>query len=182
LGRAAPQVIAVWLRQVVEAEGPVHLQDAIRRVLRAAGAHRSGPRILERIEAACEVAVDLGWFARDGDHLLPAGFDPAAVRPRDRSALDGRDRDFGRVHPTEIDAAILEVVRVGHGAEPDEIPAAASRLLGFGRTPAGAPSSVAERLEGLVAAGRLTRNGGGGRQVEFPRPAGDADAPHVPMG
>jgi hypothetical protein len=182
LGRAAPQVIAVWLRQVVEAEGPVHLQDAIRRVLQAAGASRGGPRIRERLEAACALAVDLGWFDRDGDHLVPTGFDPATVRPRDRAGLEGRDRDFGRVHPAEIDAAILEVVRVGHGAEPDEIPVAAARLLGFGRTTAAAQRAVAERVEGLVTAGRLTRHGGGVLlEVARTDPEAGADAAHVPM-
>jgi hypothetical protein len=181
LGRAAPQVIAVWLRQVVEAEGPVHLHDAWRRVLEAAGASRSGPRIRERLEAAGAVAIELGWFARDGDHLVPTGFDPAAVRPRDRSALDGRDREFGRLHPAELDAAILEAVRVGHGVAPDEVPVAASRLLGFARTTAAAQRSLAERVEGLVAAGRLLRHGSG-VLLDVARPDGEVDAPHVPMG
>ncbi|TVR88563.1 MAG: DUF3320 domain-containing protein [Trueperaceae bacterium] len=157
LARAPTAEVVGWLERVVEVEGPVHVEDAFRRVMEASPAARIGSRIRERLEHGLSAGVRGGRFARIGDALVAPGFDELACEPRDRSELDPRERDFARVPLIELDAAIAAVARASHGIAVDDVASAVVRLLGFGRATEGVQAAVAARIERLLEQGALVR-------------------------
>ncbi len=157
LARAPTAEVVGWLERVVEVEGPVHVEDAFRRVMEASPAARIGSRIRERLEHGLSAGVRGGRFARIGDALVAPGFDELACEPRDRSELDPRERDFARVPLIELDAGIAAVARASHGIAVDDVASAVVRLLGFGRATEGVQAAVAARIERLLEQGALVR-------------------------
>jgi very-short-patch-repair endonuclease len=161
LARAPTADVVAWLERVVEVEGPVHVEDAFRRVMEASPAARMGSRIRERLEHGLSAGLRAGRFARIGDALVAADFDELACEPRDRSELDPRERDFARVPLIELDAAIATVARASHGIAVDDVASAVVRLLGFGRATEGVQATVAARIERLLEQGALVRGARG---------------------
>ena len=162
LFRSAPShVVADWLRHVVLVEGPVHTEDAYRRVATAAGLTRIGKRIRAHLVAALRTGIERGWFILESGSLVKPGFDASTLQPRDRANLAPQDRVFARVPVVELDAAITAVVRSGHGILPDEVPHAVTRLLGFGRATDEVRATIEERVDMLLAAGAIVKNGSG---------------------
>jgi very-short-patch-repair endonuclease len=119
-----------WVTQVVETEGPVHLTEVARRITAAAGVKRSGVRIQRALDEAIDAAVRSGAVARDGEFL---SVPDREVVLRDRSALAPAARKLEWIAPSELRLAILQVVATSYGIEPTQVPAAACKLMGFGR-------------------------------------------------
>jgi hypothetical protein len=130
-----------WLLSVVTTEGPVHIEEAMRRVLDAYGITRLGPRIRTILADAVEKLHVSQRLQRRGDFLwLPDQV--AAVHPRSRANVPAGSRKLELIAPEEIDAAVMQVVEHALGMRPDDIPPAACSLLGFGAT--------SERMRGMV--------------------------------
>jgi hypothetical protein len=146
----APRV-ASWVERVVRVEGPVHRDEVARRVLEAAGLKRSGARIQSALDAAIAQAVRSGALRERGEFLWHAG--AAAPALRDRSALPAASRRLELVAPEELALAVERVVGDALGMDPEAVPAAACRLLGFARV----TDEMRARVEAVVA--ELTRNG-----------------------
>jgi hypothetical protein len=151
--------LAGWLAEVVKVEGPVHVAEATRRVLDAAGVKRAGNRIQAAFDLALEAAARKGTIRREGDFLWPAGLDPRAVAVRDRSALPAASRRLDLVAPEELARAVERVVVDAFGIEPDAVPPAACRLLGFGRVSDEMRRRVDEVVADLVRQNRLEPRG-----------------------
>lgn len=156
---APTRMVAEWLKRVAELEGPVHTDDAYRRVVAAAGISRVGKRIRVRMDEAVRLGVSSREFGLVDECLVSKGFDASKVRPRDRSALAARDRSFARVPAVELDAAITSVVAAGHGVPRHEVPQAVTRLLGFGRATEDVQAAIKNRVSRLLARSSLSENG-----------------------
>jgi hypothetical protein len=156
-GRAAVTRVAARLIEVVEVEGPIHHEEATRRVAEGAGAKRVGTRMLAALERAREHAISKGSIRQQGDFLWPAAMERPAVR--DRGALPASARRLELVAPEEIAVAIETVVADSLGIAAGAIPAATCRLLGFARTSDEMKSHVEAIVAGLVAKGRLVPRG-----------------------
>lgn len=132
LHEVPPSRFADWIEQVVRVEAPVHKDEVVRRIAAAAGVMRVGSRIAAAFEAGVRAAEQTARIRRRGDFLwMP---DNRKVRPRDRSRLDAASRGFELISREEIAAAIIHVVGASHGMDPEEIPQATCRYLGFART------------------------------------------------
>jgi hypothetical protein len=78
---------------------------------------------------------------------------------RDRSNLPAASRRLDLVAPEEIQRAILKVIAESYGMQPDEVPGAVCRILGFARVTDEMRSAVEPHREALVKKGLLMQNG-----------------------
>ena len=130
-------------------EGPVHIDEVTARIRDAWGAGRAGGRIREAVERAVMACVAAGRMIREADFLWEPGCAPVV---RDR----GQVRSLGlrkpeMLPPTELRAAIQQVVRVNFGATAEEVAQAVSRDLGFKATSAQLRATIAAAVERAIS-------------------------------
>jgi very-short-patch-repair endonuclease/DNA polymerase III delta prime subunit len=146
---AAPQSLLLnALRVVVDAEAPLHLDDATARVAAMWGLTRTGSRMESRIVQAVEAAQAQGILARRGDFLYAPG-GPVAVRSRREVRIPAE-----RIAPEEYREAAVQVLRAAPGGLPrKELTAQVRSMLGFSRTGARLEEAIGAALEALLADG-----------------------------
>jgi len=145
--------LAELLRSVVQVESPVHVHEAMRRVIDAYGVAKIGRQIRKHLEVAIQRASNKGWLRRHGSFLYDA--DRRNIMIRDRSTIYNRSRKLEFIAPVEIRAAIVLVVRHAHGIPAEEVPTATCTLLGFSRTTAEMATQVHTQIEALLQRGRI---------------------------
>ena len=123
----------------------------------AFGVSRAGTRITSRVREAVDHCVQRGMVRFQGDFVY--GTYGVQVVPRDRSAFSAAEKKIELVAPEEIDAALLESVRLGYSLSVDDAVSSAMGLLGFGRATQKIASTAEGRLDRLIAAGALDRVG-----------------------
>jgi restriction endonuclease-like protein/uncharacterized protein DUF3320 len=145
--------IAFEIKAVVDIEAPVHESEVTRRLLESYGVSRAGSRIAAHVLNAIEAGSNAGLF------YYAAGFlyrdNRCEARIRSRKALEPTERKLELVAPEEIDAALLEVVRLGFSIGSEAALAGVLEMLGFGRVTSRMKELVRARLDQLVAANRL---------------------------
>jgi very-short-patch-repair endonuclease len=169
---AAPRgILTEMVQQVVAVEGPVHIDEVVNRIREAWGLKRAGARIQDAIEEAAEVAVRLGRLEQYGDFLAMPG---VAVRVRDRSAVGTLSlRQPQTLPPSEIRAAMNEIVRSNLGATRDEILVNVSRMLGFKSTKGLLRGTILPVIEQALTDKELVEQNG----VLTPGPAAEPPPP-----
>ena len=156
--QASPDSLGDVMADIVEVEGPIHVQELSRRVTDAANITRTGSRIRAVMEAAVRSAVGRKKVRRRGDFLWPPDMQQAPLR--NRGGLPDASKKLEFVAPEEVEAAIRRVVADSYGMDRDEIPAAVLRLLlGFKRTTTAAQRRVTQILDDMVADGLLVLEG-----------------------
>jgi hypothetical protein len=144
--------------EVVRIEGPVHACEVINRNRDAWGPKRAGPRIQDAVEAAIALSVREGRIMDDEGSLDVPGRTP---KVRDRSAVRSISlRIFDTLPPTELETAILDVVRINYGATDDQVMQAAARAVGFKSTSSQLRELLADVIATAIKRGRLTRQSG----------------------
>ncbi|MDR3635956.1 MAG: DUF3320 domain-containing protein [Isosphaeraceae bacterium] len=149
--------LASWVERVVRVEGPVHRDEVARRILEAAGVKRMGTRIQSVLDAAIAQTVRRGTLQERGDFLWHADVPVPTVR--DRSALSAALRRLELVAPEELALAVERVVGDALGMEPEAVPSAACRLLGFPRVTDDMRARVDAVVDDLTQGGRLVAQG-----------------------
>lgn len=144
------------IQMVAAVEAPVHVDEVARRIKDAYGVARAGSRISARIDQALRFAAQQKVIELRGDFVYPVG--RQVNEARDRSALDVADRKIELVAPEEIDAALIESVRLGFSLSPDDAVTSAIALLGFGRATQKISTVVGERTEPLITSRQLVRS------------------------
>ncbi len=158
LHEAPRGALSALAEEVVSIEGPVHVCEVVNRIRDAWGLKRAGGRIQEAVERAIDVSVCEGRLAQDGEFLTVPG---RAPRVRDRSEVRSPSlRKCDSLPPSELEAAILGVVRENYGATDDQVVQAAARAVGFKATSAQLRDLLAEVIGAAVAGERLTRRNG----------------------
>jgi very-short-patch-repair endonuclease len=122
---------------IVEAEGPVHIDDVASRVAAMWGMWRVGRRILAKVQDAVSAAVESGGnrsaIVQRGEFLWPRALtengEPAPVRSRAGTKISG-----DRVAPEEIREAIRLVLQAAGGMTRDELLSEVRHVLGVGKT------------------------------------------------
>ena len=159
LHEIAPGRVADWIRQVVEVESPVHLDEVTLRIREAAGVGRSGSRILKQMRLGASVGVNQGLYRMDeGDFLWRPDHEAAEVRRRDGDTPNAL-RNPWRIAPEEIDTALVHAVRVSYGIEPADAVHEAIRLFGFKRAGPKIVERFRQVLDQLVVDGNLVQEG-----------------------
>ncbi|GAA0547357.1 DUF3320 domain-containing protein [Rhizomicrobium palustre] len=127
-------VLSYLAEQVVSREGPVHVDEVIARLRDAWGIERAGGRIREAVERAVIASTAQGHMYREDNFLWLPGADPSVRNRAEVRSLGLRKPEM--LPPTELRAAILQVVQANFGATPDQVIQFVSRNLGFKATSA----------------------------------------------
>ncbi|MGC1303249.1 MAG: DUF3320 domain-containing protein [Caulobacteraceae bacterium] len=171
-------VLAHLAEQVVAREGPVHFDEVTTRIRDAWGAGRAGGRIRDAIERAVAVSIAQGHMLREDGFLFEPGSTPSV---RDRCQVRSLGlRKPEMLPPTELRAAILQVVQANFGATPDQVAQTVARDLGFKATSAQLRAVLDAAVERAVTSQDLIREdnllvvGPGAERPTAPAPATDA--------
>ena len=176
LHEAPRGALSALAEEVVGIEGPVHVCEVVNRIRDAWGLKRAGGRIQEAVEKAVDVSVREGRLTEDGDFLTIPGRIP---RVRDRSEVRSASlRKCDSLPPSELEAAILGVVRENYGATDDQVVQAAARAVGFKATSGQLRDLLAEVITAAVSGERLTRRNG--MLVVGPAAANDSGPERAP--
>ena len=147
-----------WLLTVVTTEGPVHIEEAMRRIVDAHKVKRLGSRIRATLAEAVDKLCLQGLLEQHGDFLwLPDQV--STVHPRSRANVPDGSRKLELIAPEEIEVAVLEVVEHALGMRPEDIPSAVCSLLGFGATSERMREMVNGRITQLQTVGKLVQKG-----------------------
>lgn len=146
--------LADYVEQIVQVEGPIHLDEITARIRILWGLGRAGSRIRAAVKRAVQRVVQRGTIVGGPFYTLP----DQTITVRDRSQVSSPTlRRPEMLPPAEIEQAMLEIVRANYGARPDELILAASRAFGFASTSAQLRAVLAATVTRLEANGTLER-------------------------
>ncbi|MBL9088169.1 MAG: DUF3320 domain-containing protein, partial [Planctomycetia bacterium] len=151
LVEARPARVAEWIAALVEREGPLHVDEALR-ALAAAFGTRATARPREAFERGLAGLVATGRCARRGAFLWPQDLATPRVRWRG-GACPVVEPDL--VAPEEWDAAVRATLAAEFGAPRDGLVAATVRRLGFQRGGPRLKASVEAAVDRLLARGEV---------------------------
>jgi len=145
---ASPQsLLLAALREVVDAEAPVHVDDVEARVAAMWDLARTGSRITARIMHAIDAAAAQGILVRRGEFVYaPDG--AVAVRSRRDTKIPAE-----RIPPEEYREAALTVLRARGALPRKELMAEVRSMLGFSRLNARLEQAIGAALDALLADG-----------------------------
>jgi hypothetical protein len=154
---AATEKVRVVIRNVVQAEGPIHKIRLVKLVAESFG--------LSRVAAARSQAILRclpAEYSRGGDRSCawPAEIDPNAWREVRRSQ-PGDGRNFDHVPLEEIANAMAIVAELGAGMNEDEVKREALALFGGKRMTDGISSRLDLALKTGISSGRIDRDARG---------------------
>jgi hypothetical protein len=143
------------LKKVVEVEGPLHEDLAVRRVAIAWGITRSTSKVLERFEEAAAALAAEGVIERRGPflHALP-GKDTVV-----RTPAGGVQREVEQIPPEELRACALLVLDTYLGLSQESLLREIGRAFGFKRLTEKMTAGLTPIVETLIAEGRARREG-----------------------
>ena len=116
-------------RDIVETEGPIHLEEFMRRLAGLWQVQRIGRSIRAKIEEAVETWGTEGVFEKKGEFLWPCSMQLPPVRQR----VDDADRKIEFICGEEIAQAAVMALNLQFGMNRDDLVLESARLLGFKR-------------------------------------------------
>ncbi len=140
---APAALLAKPVSQIVETEGPMHLDEVARRVATGFGKEKAGGRILAATLRALEASPDLR--VEDGFWFTLAQGEAPPVR--DRSAETGPTLKAGAISPMEIRAALAIAREDNAGGSDGDLIRTAARLMGFRRVGPELQARIADVLQ-----------------------------------
>jgi very-short-patch-repair endonuclease len=134
--------LAQAIRQVVESEGPIHVEEVVRRIRTLWGLGRAGKRIRDALGKATVTAQAQGYIRQRGDFLWPAGEREIPVRRR------GGDvpAKIELICDEEITEAMKLVLKAQYATVPEDLMTVAAKLLGLRVI----TSAVIERIQTIM--------------------------------
>jgi hypothetical protein len=150
----APELLAAAVEDVVRVEGPVHVDEVVRRIRTIWGLQRAGNRIREAIAQAVQIALRKQAIARVGEFLhLPHA--PVIVRRRNGDP----PARVELISDAELAEALQLVLRSEFATPREELIDAAARRIGIQATSNGVASRLSAIIEDEVQRGRLRLDG-----------------------
>lgn len=148
--------LAAIVAAVVDAESPVHEDEAVARIAGFWG-QRSGSRIRAQVLAAAADAGAAGSIERRGAFLWAPHRQARARRSADA------DIPVDRIAPEEFQAAMRAVLADGRTLPRDALVAETRRLIGFERTGQMLSQAIEQAIDALVGAGEIGEGSSGYR-------------------
>jgi restriction endonuclease-like protein/uncharacterized protein DUF3320 len=143
---APVSLIADLTQKIINAEGPIHFEEVVRRVAASFGREKAGSRIVAATRnALAKAALGNADLITDGAFWFTSG---QAMTPpvRDRSAESGATLKASNISLLEIKAAMMMAREDNAAGSDGDLVRAAARLLGFQRV---GPELQARIAEGL---------------------------------
>ena len=152
---APVEKLETLVTEIVEIEGPVHLEEAARRVAAAFGKSKAGTRIRTATDRALRKAGRRRVLLAEGKFWMT---EVQRLKPpvRDRSAVPVATRKPEYLPPAEIKAAAADVERQNGRMTHEELVREIARLLGYRKT----GRDVQAQIDAALA-GRASRRPGG---------------------
>ncbi|MFB6374457.1 MAG: DUF3320 domain-containing protein [Bradymonadaceae bacterium] len=152
------QSIADTVRNLVEAEGPVHVDGVVKRIAQYWGYSRSSSRIRERILKSLKRLPTGQRPAKRGDFLWPADQSPEDYRRFRPVTGDERPRDADEIPPEEGANAAAVVLEQNLAMPAEELHREVADAFGFSRLGANVREFAKSAVEALVEQGRAERD------------------------
>jgi hypothetical protein len=154
LHQLSPEALLMAVEDVVAAEGPVHIDEVVRRIRTLWGLQRAGNRIRDAIVGAVDLATRRQLVTRDGDFLAVPN---ASVRVRRRNGDPPARIDL--IAGSEIAEALRHVLRTQFATPREELIDAVARRFGIQATGATVAARIGGTLDAELARGALHCNG-----------------------
>ena len=148
------------LREIVEKEGPVHVEISARRLAEAWGLHRIGGRMSVAIDDAIRYLLRSRGAMRRGDFLWPMneGFQLQVRKPNpdDMRTI----RSIQQIPPEEIELAFTKILEETLSMPREALITQVGRLFGLGRIPLESQNLLEQILVKLTSQGSITEKEG----------------------
>lgn len=150
LQEEGPETLAKAIRQVVDEEGPIHIEQAFYRVLNLYGGQRLGKRVKEALSEGLGTALRKRWLVRRGAFLWSQKQTSVVARgPGDVH------RPPEHIAPEEWAAAVLEGIRQLGATPKDNLLHSVAEAMGYGRLSAELRSKMEAAVASLAAEGKI---------------------------
>ena len=123
--------IAEILTDVVNQEGPIHIDEAAKRVVQHWGIASAKSRIREILASAERSCVKAGLIKKRGSFYWPKDMDKPKVRFRD---LEGVSKDIELVAPEEVAEAACIILKREFSMPISDLISQTAKLIGISRT------------------------------------------------
>ena len=133
--------------RIVDAEGPVHVEEVARRLAACYGKEKAGSRILSVTQAALSSLLQQDGRMRTDDGFWFTATQADAPPVRDRSAESGATLKAASISILEIDAALRIAREDNAGGDDAELVRAAARLMGFRRVGSELHARISGRID-----------------------------------
>lgn len=154
----AREVLISMLQEVVDAEAPVHLDIASRRIAKRWGLQRVGERIETAIVNAARAGSRGGRFRLERRFLYSNEDRPPCVRRPDPDEPGSR-RSVDEIAPEEGEAAILTILESSGPMDESRLVQGIARSFGFDRTGHVVQRGIARFIDRALASGAVVRRG-----------------------
>jgi hypothetical protein len=121
---------ASTVTDVVNCEGPIHVDEIVRRCSQLWGFQRAGSRIREVVERGISLALARASIRRKGQFIWPLGMNEPPIRNR---AVKGAPKKADLIPPEEIALLAAEIKRIHVGISTEDMVHAVARSLGIAR-------------------------------------------------
>ncbi len=149
--------LADAVEAIVQVEGPVHVDEVIRRIRTLWGLKRSGIRIQEAVERGIQYAVSQKVVDRRSKFLWR--HEQHLVQARCRQAQDMLKIEL--ICDPEIEHAVASALMIQFASPRDAIPTTAARLLGFQKASEQTHKRIDKVVGLMLKDGRLVDAGNG---------------------
>jgi hypothetical protein len=134
------------LDEIVDVEGPVHIELAAHRFAKALGFQKVGSRVMEAVNSSIRILVREGKVKRINKFLWPSRNDfILAVRQPEPNEKDSF-RTIKFVPPEEIELGVRNLIQGGFSILEDEVVKQVARVFGFDRT----GPHIYDRIKGII--------------------------------
>ena len=157
-----PNKLARLVESVVNAEGPIHIQQVEQRLIRFLHYQRTNNFLRERIEKAVQWAVDenrIRFSHPPSNDFLDRYNRTEKPIVRDRGRASDSIRNSNMIPPSEIKAGIVQAVERNIGINPRDCAREVARMLGYKSTSRKMKERVAGHAKELVREGKLRNVG-----------------------
>ena len=138
--------LARVIADIVKAEGPIHMEDLIDRIVSFWNT-KAGKRVVAQIKAGCNLATRMKLVIKKADFFFA---NSEIVSVRSRSGLKFVPE---HISPEEYREAVLLILRTGNVFSRRNLTNEVRELLGFGRTTTILDELIGRAIDGLLLSG-----------------------------
>jgi hypothetical protein len=142
------------LEELVNAEGPIHLDYAIKRMADAWGLKRIGPKTVFAVREARDLLLRNHKVAVREDFLWPLSLKDFTVRLPVKNVPESK-RDVEHIPPEEIEKAMLFIAKYSIGINSESLLTETVKVFGFNRTGENAREVMQEIYRRMLSDGKI---------------------------
>jgi hypothetical protein len=151
--QARSTMIASILKTIVEFEGPIHREEAWRRLIQHWNIRAIGSKVRQTLQSLENYCLSDNLFIMKGEFYWPADMIEPPVRVR-KSSTD-IDKKITFIAPEEICEAALLVLNKEYSIPIEEIIIQVANMIGFGRVTEDISQYIEDSIKRYIGSGRI---------------------------